>query len=211
VPEGFADEIAHAAFRQAIQKVEVASSAEIVVSVRRQSAQWLHAHLIAGILGGVAAHAYMLYASQPFSTSALLAGPIGAGLILGLASTVVLGVKRWFTPAHRRRAAVRVAARAAFVDRGIGRTSGKTGILVYVSIVEQMAEVVADDGVAAAVADTEWAERVAAIDAAVPRGAVAIAREIGALAPLLGRLLPRRADDVNELPDDLHVHEDHHP
>jgi putative membrane protein len=211
VPAGFADDAAHEAFRKAIHAVEGSSSAEVVVSVRRQSAPWLHAHLIAGILGGIAAHAYMLYASQPFSTSALLAGPIGAGAIIGLASTVVLGVKRWFTPVHRRRAAVRTAARASFVDRGIGRTSGKTGILVYVSIVEQMAEVIADDGVAACIADGEWAERVAAIDAAVAHGGRATATAVAALAPLLARHLPRGADDVNELPDDLHVHEDHHP
>ena len=74
-----------------------------------------------------------------------------------------------------------------------------------------MAEVIADDGVAACVADDEWARRVAAIDAAVADGGTATARAVGALGPLLGRLLPRGADDVNELPDDLHVHEDHHP
>lgn len=209
MPAGFADDAAHDAFREAIHAVEGASSAELVVSVRRQSAPWLHAHLIAGILAAIAAHAYMLYSSQPFSTSALLVGPIGAGAIVGLASTLVLGVKRWLTPAHRRRVAVRTAARASFVDRGIGRTLGKTGVLVYVSVVEEMAEVVADDGVAACVADSEWADRVAAIDAAVPRGAVATARAIAALAPLLGRLLPRGKDDINELPDDLHVGEDH--
>jgi putative membrane protein len=211
VPAGFADDAAHDAFREAIHAVEGASSAEVVVSVRRQSAPWLHAHLIVGILAGIAALAYMLYASTPFSTDALLAGPILAGVAVGGASTLVLGAKRWFTPAGRRRAAVRTAARASFVDRGIGRTRGKTGILVYVSIVERMAEVVADDGIAACVAEAEWAERIAAIDAAVARGATATARAVGALAPLLGRHLPRSADDINELPDDLHVHEDHHP
>ena len=209
MPAGFADDAAHDAFREAIQAVEGASSAEVVVSVRRQSAYWLHAHLIAGILAAIAAHAYMLYASQPFSTDALLAGPILAGAIVGAASTVVLGVKRWLTPRGRRRSVVRTRARAAFVERGIGRTSAKTGVLVYVSIVERMAEVVADDGVAACVAEAEWAERVAAIDAAVARGGVATARAIAALAPLLGRMLPRAHDDINELPDDLHVGEDH--
>lgn len=211
MPAGFADDAAHDAFRGAIRAVEEASSAEVVVSVRRQSAPWWHAHLIAGIATAIAAHAYMLYSSQPFSTSALLAGPILAGLLGGWASTLVLGVKRWLTPPGRRRAAVRTAARAAFVERGIGRTRGKTGILVYVSLVERMAEVVADDGVTAAVADSDWPAKIAAIDAAVADGGVATARAVAALAPTLGPLLPRSHEDVNELPDDLHVHDEASP
>jgi putative membrane protein len=208
MPAGFADDDARVAFRDAIRAVEAGSAAEVVVSVRRQSAPWIHPHLIAGIAGAIGADAYMLLAPQPFSTRALLVEPILVGVAVGLASLLVLPLKRWLTPRRLRRRAVATAARAAFRERGIHRTRGATGILVYLSIVERMAEVVADDGVAAAVDPEAWDPHVAAIDAAVPRGPAAVAAAVAGLATLLAAALPRAADDVNELPDELHVHED---
>lgn len=173
------------------------------MSVRRQSARWTHAAVLAGALGAIAAHAYMLYADHPFSTNALFVDPILAGLVVGLASTLVLGLRRWLTPVSWRRAAVTQAARATFVDRGIRRTRAGSGVLVYVSIVEQMAELVADDGVLANVKDDAWRAACARIDGAVARGPDAVAQEIVALRPLLAKALPPRDDDENELPDDV--------
>lgn len=209
MPAGFADVAARGAFRDAIHAVEGASAAEVVVAVRRQSAQWMHTYWVCGALAAIAADAFMLYSHQPFSTTSLLVDPIVAGVVIGLLSTLVLPLRRWLTPRAMRRRAVTRAGRATFVERGIRRTSGHTGILVYVSVVEQMAEVVADDGVVAVVPEDAWRTAVAAIDAAVARGPVATGQAIAALAPILGQVLPRAHDDVNELSDDLHVGEDH--
>jgi putative membrane protein len=205
VPAGFSDDDARAAFRAAIESIERASCAEIVVAVRRHSSTYRHAHLLAGIAGAVAAHAYMLFGDHPFSTPSLFWGPIVAGLIVGLASTLVLPLERWATPASRRRRAVQRAARATFVDRGIRRTRGATGVLVYVSIVERMAELVADDGVVAAVSKEDWDAACAKVDAAVAHGGVATARALQTLAPILAHALPSSPDDINELPDDMDV------
>ncbi len=201
---GFVDDTARAAFGEAVRAIEAGSSAEAVVTVRRQSASWVHAHILVGCVGAVAAHAFMLYSAEPFALPSLLIDPVIAGVVVGLASTVVLGVKRWLTPRRTRRRAVRTAARAAFYDKGIRRTSGRTGLLLYVSIAERMAEVVIDDAVDEATPAAEWARAVAEIDAAVARGGVA-ARAFAALAPALAAAMPRSADDVNELSDDLHV------
>lgn len=205
MPAGFSDDDARAAFRAAIESIERASCAEVVVAVRRHSSTYRHAHLIAGIAGAVAAHAYMLFGDHPFSTPSLFWGPIVAGLIVGLASTLVLPLERWATSAAKRRAAVQRAARATFVDRGIRRTRQATGILVYVSIVERMAELVADDGVVAKVSKEDWDAACVTIDGAVARGGVATARALHALAPILAHALPPGGDDVNELPDDMDV------
>jgi len=203
VPAGFSDDDARAAFKAAVESIERASRAEVLVAVRRHSASWHHVHLIAGIAAAIAAHGYMLFASQPFSTASLFWGPIVAGLIIGLASTQILPLERWATPPAWRRAAVQRAARATFVERGIRRTREATGVLVYISIVEQMAELVADDGVVAAVAADDWRAACATIDAAVAGGGLATARALGVLAPLLAHALPGRADDINELPDEM--------
>ncbi len=204
---GFVDDAARAAFGEAVRAIERESAAEAVVTVRRQSASWVHAHILVGCVGAVIAHAFMLYSDHPFALLSLLIDPIVAGVLVGLASTVVLGVKRWLTPRRALRKAVQTAARAAFYDKGIRRTRGQTGLLLYISIAEQMAEVVIDDAVDAATPAAEWARAVAEIDQAVARGGVATARAFAALAPALAAALPRSPDDVNELSDDLHVGE----
>ena len=122
---------------------------EAVVAVRRQSASWAHAHVATGAVAGVAALAYMLYSEHPFSIAATLVDPVVVGGLIGLLSTQVLALKRWLTPRKARRAAVRTAARAAFYERGVRRTRARTGLLLYVSIVERMAEVVIDDALRA--------------------------------------------------------------
>ncbi len=206
MPSGFADDAARAAFREAIKTIEGGSAAEIVVAVRRHSAPWTHAHLAVGVVFAIAAHVYMILGAEPFSDVAILAGPIVVGLIAGLASTQVQAVERWLTPPAMRRRTVLAAARATFVERGVRRTTGGTGILVYVSTVERHAELVADDGVLSAVDADEWRAACAKVAAAVGKGGVATAWALADLAPLLSKALPRSHDDVNELPDDLHVH-----
>ncbi len=207
MPSGFADDAARAAFREAIKTIEAGSAAEVVIAVRRHSAPWTHAHLAAGVIVAIAAHVYMILSSHPFSNLSLLVDPIIVGVLAALASTQVMAVERWLTPPAMRRRTVLDAARATFVERGIRRTAGGTGILVYVSMVERHAEVVADDAVLAAVDAGEWKAACAKIAAAIGRGGVATAWALADLAPLLSKALPRDHADVNELPDDIHVGE----
>jgi putative membrane protein len=199
----FVDATSRQAFRAAIERIEQASAAEVLVAVRRRSASYPHAHVLVGAGTAIAAHAFMLYSAHPFSISALLLDPVIAGVAGGLLSTLSLGVERVLTMPSTRRRAVAQAARATFLERGLHRTRRATGILVYLSQVERQVEIVADDGVLAAIDEPAWSRAVAAVQAAVPGGGVAVARALGDLAPLLGAALPRAHDDVNELPDDL--------
>jgi putative membrane protein len=207
VPVTFVDAASRKAFRAAIERVEEASSAEVFVAVRRRSTSYAHAHVLTGAAVAVAAHGFMLYSAHPFSLSAMLVDPVVAGVAGGLLSTLSLAVERWLTPGRTRAHAVHVAARATFLERGLHRTRHATGILVYVSQVERTVEVVADDGVLAAVDEAAWKTAVASVQAALDGGGPAVARAVGELAPLLGHALPRLADDTNELPDDMDVGE----
>jgi putative membrane protein len=99
---------------------------------------------------------------------------------------------------------VRSAARAAFVDLGISRTSGRWGVLVYVSILERAAEVVPDLGVDLGMMGEEWTRAVKAIHVAAARlDFEAFKAAALALGPVLGKAHPHRDDDVNELPDEV--------
>ena len=85
------------------------------------------------------------------------------------------------------------------------RTHGRTGILIYLSMREHRAEILADAAIAAKVAPEVWGEAMAAMLAElkqrrVGHGIVAAVERVGAV---LAEHLPRAEDDVNELPDRL--------
>jgi putative membrane protein len=201
----FLDGDATRALEDGIRAVEQASCAEVVIAVRRRSAAHLHANVLAGAIGLLAALAYMLYGSHTFGLASFLVDPIIAAVLVGAAVELFPAFTRLVTPRSVRHAAVLRGARATFVERGVHLTRGRTGILVYVSLVEAQAEVVVDGGVATAWPDESRARLAAAVTAAIPGGGMAVGKAIAAVAPALGQALPRAADDVNELPDAVDI------
>lgn len=200
----FLDHEARAAFKQAIEAIENASSVEIVVAVRRRSSGYFHANLLFGIVVTFAALAAMLFLDQAFGLVSILLDPFLVGALAAASVEVLPGVKRMLTPRSVRRREVRNAARAAFVERGVHNTLDRSGILIYVSWLEQQIALVADSGVMNAFTPEalEAAER--DINASMSNGGVAVARTLESYKTRLAVVLPRRAEDINELPDAIH-------
>ena len=199
----FLDDEAHAAFKTAVEDIESVSAVEVVVALRRRSAGYLHANLIVGVVVVFAALAAMLFVDYPFSLLAILVEPFLVGAVAGGLVELLPLVKRVLTPPGVRRRHVEHAARATFVDRGVHNTTDRSGLLVYISWVEQQVALVADSTLA-----KEWtgeALRAAevALTSAMSRGGVAVARELARLGDALAAAMPRRAGDLNELPDAL--------
>lgn len=199
----FLDDAARAAFQEAIEAIERASSAEIVVAVRRQSAGHLLANLIVGGVAAFLALAYMLFAQHQFSLLSILIDPFVIGVGLGALAELVPPLKRLLVPAGRRHAAALLGAKAAFYDRGVANTRGRTGVLVYLSWLEQRAAVLCDSGVPESFRTGRAKRLEAELTAAMGREGTAVAKVLAAVAADLGVCLPRREDDVNELPDAL--------
>lgn len=197
----FLDDEARRELDRAVAAIEAASAIEVVIAVRRQSAGHRHANLIVGALAGFAALAAMLFAEHAFSLAAILVDPFVAALAAGALVELLPGVKRVLTPARVRRAHVLRAARATFVERGVHDTIGRSGLLVYISWLEQQVVLVADRGVDRVVPAGALATAEARLQDAMPSGGAAVARALATLASELGTALPRRADDRNELPD----------
>jgi putative membrane protein len=85
------------------------------------------------------------------------------------------------------------------------RTTGRTGILIYLSMRERRAEIVADEAITSKVSPEVWGEAMAAMLSELKRGGcgagvVAAVEKVG---KVLAEHLPREAGDVNELPDRL--------
>ena len=205
------DRRAEGAFQEAVTRIESASAAEIAIAVRRSSRSWPHVPILAGIAGAWATLAFMLFSDPAFALIFFLVDPLLGGAVAAAVAAAVPSTVRWLTPhAHRRRAAA-AAARSTFVERGVHRTRGRTGVLVYCALAERVGVVVADAGVEAAVpapALAAWEEE---IGRAIARGGVATAEAIASISATLATALPRSATDVNELHDAIEHDIDRRP
>jgi putative membrane protein len=143
------------AIRNAISAVEARSSAELVVSVRARSAAYLHADILVGIAGGLAALAFLLFSPYPFALHWFLVDPILIGGLVGLLASRLPPVRRALTPRSVRDGRVRAAAGALFLEKGVHHTRERTGILIYISLLERRAAV-PDAEVERGVPHREW-------------------------------------------------------
>jgi putative membrane protein len=197
----FLDAAARAGFGQAIATIEQASAVEVVVAVRRRSAGYRHAHAAVGCAAAFAGLAVMLFGDHAFALTSILVDPFVVG---GLAAGVVEllpGVARWLAPPAMRERAVRQAARATFVERGVHCTRDRSGVLVYVSLLERAVVMVTDAGLARQLTGDAHRRAEHAMTGAIAAGGAAVARELAQLAPAFAAAMPRRSDDINELPD----------
>jgi putative membrane protein len=193
------------ALNQAVVTVELESSAELVIALRPDSVPALVPGGIAACLSGLLGLAFLLFSPWPFSHGAMLIDTLLVGLVGFTLCRRWAGLRRALTPGSLSRELVLRAAKAEFLERGVAETTGRSGILVYVSQVERTACVVADRGVLGSVNAEAWQRVVERIERAARSSTdgLLLAEAITSLAPVLKECLPRQADDVNELEDAL--------
>ena len=85
------------------------------------------------------------------------------------------------------------------------KTRGRTGVLIYLSLLEHRAEIVADKAIADKVEPEVWGEAMATLVDEVKAGrpGEGMARAVEMVGEVLAGVLPRASDDANELPDRL--------
>lgn len=136
--------------------------------------------------------------------------------VFGLAAVVVtlkvLGmwlIQLWrplrlaLVPRPVKHARVRTRAVTCFKIGAERRTTGRTGILIYLSEAEHRAEIVADEAIASQVPAEVWGEAMAAMVGHLKQGRMAdgLIAAISKVGAVLAAHIPRTSDDVNELPD----------
>ncbi len=196
-PATFLDDAGRERVRAAVQAAEATTAGEIRVLIVGRSVPVLRWPSFVLLVAG-AAVAYAVRHVQawghPDGIDALLAGGTGlAGFLLGM--LVPADPHRW----------VRRRAEREFVDLGIGRTAGSTGVLILLSLREHEAVVLADRAIHEKAPGGTWEKEVAVIVEACRRGAPAegLAAAVADVGAQLARHFPRKDDDVNELPDDV--------
>jgi putative membrane protein len=129
-----------------------------------------------------------------------------------LLTFVVLGivlslprVRLAIVPASIKRDAVRALAARQFLAHGLTGTADRTGVLIFVSLAERQAEIIADTGIASKVGPEVWDQAMAALLLQVKagrlaEGLIAAVRMSGAV---LAEHFPPRPDDRDELGNDV--------
>lgn len=125
--------------------------------------------------------------------------------------TVALLILKWMplrlalTPAATKHRRVRRRAIAIFQAAVARRTAGRTGVLIYLSLAERRAEIVADEAILKVTDEHTWGEAMAALVAEVRQGRPGdgICAAIERVGVVLAEHFPRSATDMNEIPDKL--------
>ena len=200
--------------RQAVQDAELKTSGEIVPFIVEQSdgyerAVWRGASA-AGALAVLAFFAVHFFTPLwlPFRLPAVLAAMMAA-FCAGMALTqFVHPVKRLFAGPALMQKRVRQRAAEAFIAEEVFDTRERTGILLFVSLLEHHVLVVGDSGINARVKQAEWDDVVQTVIKGIRRGSIAegLIEAIGKCGVLLERRgVERKVDDSDELRDDLRM------
>lgn len=94
-----------------------------------------------------------------------------------------------------------------FEKLGIANTKYKTGILIFVLFEKRYYDILADEGIYEKIPDEVWNDFEANLKEEFVKGSYAngILRVVKQMGEILSREFPRKADDVNELPDEVVV------
>ncbi|MEX3011853.1 TPM domain-containing protein [Hoeflea sp. TYP-13] len=197
----------HQRIAEAIRAVEARTSGEIHCAVCRRSDPYFlaaafflsSAALVLGLVFSWVLH-WLWIDIAPMELAAIQLAAWALGLLL-----------LWRFPAMRipmvpRRICYRRAhanALQQFFGRNIHVTEARTGILIFVSLAERYAEIVADSGISAKVAQKEWNDIVGALTTGASRHqlADALVEAVNRSGELLAAHFPPGSDDKNELPD----------
>ena len=110
-------------------------------------------------------------------------------------------------PRNLRRAVAYRVAMEQFAGRGIARKKDRSGILIFVSLAERYARIIADDGIAARVPQSDWQAAVDALVAHMRDGRIAdgFITAINLCGNELATHFPRTEASRDELPDRIYL------
>ena len=194
----------HEAVSAAIRAAEQNTSGQIVCVLARSSSAYAHIPILwASALALIVP--WPLIDFTPWSVQRIFLVQLVVFLVAALVFSW-MPVRLLLVPRAAQRARAHRAALEQFVVRRVAHTKNRTGILIFVSLAEHYARIVADEGIAQKVPNSEWQ---AAIDAMVShmRSGDIAAGFIAAI-ERCGTVLAAHAPpdgSVNELPDRLYV------
>lgn len=189
----------------AIRAAEARTSGEIVCVLARSSSDAPALPILIAAIGALILP-WLLVAFTAMTVERILS--LQVLLFVVLAAILLLPpVRAALTPRHIRRAVAHRIASEQFLARGIARKQDRSGILIFVSLAERYARIIADDGIAARVPQSQWQEAIDTLITHMRDGRLAegFITAIEACGKQLAAHFPRTQGTRDELPDRIYV------
>ncbi|WP_300398684.1 TPM domain-containing protein [uncultured Sphingobium sp.] len=213
----------HALVSAAVAEAEAHTSGEIVTIVARRSdsyhdvglswaaaAVFIALALMAAFPAQLRAFLSMLLLDWEHELAdwKLLTGLLGLLILKFLIVRYLLAImplRMLVTPKATKARRVRRRAILLFRTAAEARTRGRTGVLLYISLDEHRAELVADRAINEKVSPDAWGDAMATLIDALrqDRAGEGLAAAVTQVGAVLALHFPRATDDINELPDRL--------
>ena len=197
----------HDRIAAAVQAAEERTSGEIYCVVARASASYFFPAAFMVTLAIVVISLAVAYALDLWWYELKPLKLVAAQLITIACALAVLAffpaIRIHLVPLHQRYRHAHDNAMKQFLGRNIHITAARTGVLLFVSLAERYAEVVADAGINSRVPQETWDSVVAGLIAHARKGRIAdgFVEAIGTVGELLAKHFPVTAENVNELDD----------
>ena len=192
---------------RAIGRIESQSHVEVVLLIKPKTQAYAEYPLAAGAVLAFLALSYFRFAPELFDDWIIYAGTIAA-FVLGAALTGGMpGLLRLAVGRKRLEKSTEIMARACFQKGGIHHTRDKTGVLVFIAVLERQVAVIPDRGVEWAVPPGEWEKVRQGLNSIfrAKNPADALLAQLETLQAIFGQYVPQVEDDTNELPDNLEI------
>jgi putative membrane protein len=195
----------HERIASAIRSAEARTSGEIVCVLARTSS---HTTALPVLIAAVAALVlpWLLMTFTAMTVHRILSLQVIIFIAL-LALLCLPRVRVALMPRKARRAIAHRVAMEQFASRGIARKKDRSGILIFVSLAERYARIIADDGIAARVPQSEWQAAIDALVAHMRDGRIAdgFITAIEVCGKELAKHFPRSAASHDVLPDRIYL------
>jgi putative membrane protein len=194
----------HAAISAAIRAAEAQTCGQIVCVLSRASSDYAYIAILWASVVALLAPWPLIHFTL-WSVQKIYLSQIAIFIVAGLVfSWMPLRVA--LVPRPVRRAQAHRVALEQFVVRRIANTKNRCGVLIFVSLAEHYARIIADDGIARKVEAVEWQTAIDALtahmrDGRMAAGFIAAIERCGAV--LAAHAPPDGSD--NTLPDRLYV------
>jgi putative membrane protein len=189
----------------AITAAERQTSGEIVAVITKESSSYLYAPFMwAAVIALLVPWPLIHFTWWP---STWVYGAQLVTFFVLLAVTLPRPVRYWLVPRSIKRARARRRALEQFLVQNMHTTAGRTGVLIFVSVAERHAEILADAGIEQRVPKATWQAIVDQLTHEIGAGRavdgfVAAVESVGTH---LATHFPPGTADANELPDHLIV------
>ncbi len=189
----------------AITQAESKTAGEIVAVVAREAESYLYApFLVASVVALLVPWPFIYLTWQSVQWIYLIQLLVFAALVALFMDT---SRRLWLVPRSLKRMHAHRRAVEQFMVQNLRTTEGRTGVLIFVSLAERYAEIVAERQINHAVAEGTWqtiVERMTA-ELSANRPADAFVHAIEACGEHLAKHFPPSSSDKNELPNHLIV------